>query len=295
MMVTAFDFKPYSSCVARTASAPWTANIKPPGRCMSMTTVYIEGNLNRLQVAQMKSTYVGVHWKVPTIMAASLIVGVLFALGHHIFYSRLEGRIPDDKDIYRQSTNIAIGTLCSHVVRASSAIAIGVAYWQLFWQTAKSRAISIGALDSLAGVLNGAQNFFDFKAVSSGPYLMTFALLSWLIPWAMIIPPGTLSVVGTINSRETDERLRVPAFLNPDYLNAFVRPNLGTTLSSALPEHEGSAPYGRYLGYSRTLFQTAMGMAFSGDIPPVQPPHANASTPSIILPLQSTALKHHPI
>lgn len=123
----------------------------------------------------------GLHWKTPTVSIASLIVGALFAIGHHVFYSRLDGRQTADKSLLDQSTNIEIGTLCSHVVRASFAIAMSAAYWQLFWQNAKSRPISIGAIDSLAGILTGAQNFFTWSAITSGPHLVSRFSLGWFL------------------------------------------------------------------------------------------------------------------
>lgn len=146
---------------------------------------------------------------------------------------------------------------------------MSAAYWQLFWQTAKSKAITIGAIDSLAGILTGAQNFFAWSAICSGPHLVAFALFTWLVPWTMIVPPGTLTVTTVANVSEADEWLQVPAFQNASFLNSFARARFDTT--------NESGPYARYLGYSHNLFQTAMGMAFSGDIPVVKPPHVNSS------------------
>lgn len=55
---------------------------------------------------------------------------------------------------------------------------MSAAYWQLVLQNAKSKPISIGATDSLAGILTGAQTFFVQSAITSGPHLVAFALLT---------------------------------------------------------------------------------------------------------------------
>jgi len=101
----------------------------------------------------------GVHWLAPASMFGALILGVLFAVGHHIFYSSLSGtsasgdgyRVLGD-NITLQQANIAGGTAFAFLVKAMLVYAAAVAFVQLFWKVAISNraTTTLGKLDSLA-------------------------------------------------------------------------------------------------------------------------------------------------
>jgi len=39
----------------------------------------------------------GIHWKVLSITIASALTGIIFAIGHHAFYSHYNGKIANDE------------------------------------------------------------------------------------------------------------------------------------------------------------------------------------------------------
>lgn len=74
-------------------------------------------------------------------MVASLIVGFLFALGHHLFYASLDRqRAATTLEHYGilgmnvsiQQFNTAVGTAFAFLVRASLMLSIAIAYFQIF-------------------------------------------------------------------------------------------------------------------------------------------------------------------
>jgi hypothetical protein len=90
--------------------------------------------------------------------------------------------------------NIAIGTIFAVLVRAALVVAVGIVYWQMFWEGRSHRPLTIGHVDSLAGALASVLDLLNARAFRSNPILGMLALLSWLLPFAALLPPATLSV-----------------------------------------------------------------------------------------------------
>lgn len=65
------------------------------------STVFRTQTSPRCQQAQRKSTAQARQkrdpWKVPSIMIASALTGIIFAIGHHAFYSHYNGKIANDE------------------------------------------------------------------------------------------------------------------------------------------------------------------------------------------------------
>jgi hypothetical protein len=153
-----------------------------------------------------------IHWRAPATIMLAFVAALCFAIGHHVFYKKLDGRSIDPSDrMFDQQINGAIGTGFAFLFRASLAIAIGGVYWQVFWGTATRErdALTVASLDSLTGLLSSIFNFFDHRTLLGHPDLAALALLAWLIPLSALLPPATLSVVN-VNQPET-RPLRVSA------------------------------------------------------------------------------------
>jgi hypothetical protein len=133
------------------------------------------------------------HWKVPATIIGSFAASIALAIGHHFLYHNLDGKRVD-RVAYDQQINLAIGTAFSFLVRSALVTAIGTSYWQLFWITLHRKTLMLSTVDSLAGLLGAPQEFLNLNAIRASPTLVSLALLSWLIPFAAVIPPATLSV-----------------------------------------------------------------------------------------------------
>ena len=88
-----------------------------------------------------------IHWWTPCLMMLSLVSGILFALGHHLFYnSRVNKAISTDDYIIMgtrhpgQQVNIAVGTAFAFLVKAAFILAVSTAYYQVFWKMAKQKS-----------------------------------------------------------------------------------------------------------------------------------------------------------
>ena len=120
----------------------------------------------------------GIHWKIPSIMVASLI-GIIFAVGHHAFYSYYNGRVADNEREQRLVINA--GTAFAFLVQMFLATATGNAYVQNFWLSMKSRPHSISHIDTMYSALQNLLAFWDLRIWGGHPVLLLLALVTWLV------------------------------------------------------------------------------------------------------------------
>lgn len=102
-------------------------------------------------------------WQAPTTILLSLLAGVFFALGHHLFYRHLNGREVSDghvrvfgSNMPPQQLNVAIGTAFAFLVKASLVTAVSTAYLQVLWRALlrATRGSTLGDLDTTFSVLS---------------------------------------------------------------------------------------------------------------------------------------------
>jgi len=120
----------------------------------------------------------GIHWKIPSVMVASL-VGIIFAAGHHAFYSYYNGRVADNEREQRFVINA--GTAFAFLVQMFLAIATGNAYVQNFWLSMKRRPHSINHIDAMYSALQNALAFWDVRMWGGHLVLLLLALVTWLV------------------------------------------------------------------------------------------------------------------
>ena len=132
------------------------------------------------------------HWQAPATILIALICGVLFAVGHHLFYQSLAGNsAPSDEynilgsSISKQQLNIAGGTAFALLVKTSLGVALTTIFIQLFWQAFTKRTSQEATLESLDTVFDGLNNIYClFKANVwwRYPLLFLLALVAWYAP-----------------------------------------------------------------------------------------------------------------
>jgi hypothetical protein len=147
-----------------------------------------------------------VHWKAPCTILVTYLAGLIFAIGHHLFYVSLDGKVVDAENRhFGQQINIAIGTAFAFLVRASLIGTIGATYWQVFWGKIlrEGKSLPLAHLDSLAGLLGSVYEFSNVQAISRNQGLALLAVLSWLVPLATLLPPATLAVENMLQIRHT--------------------------------------------------------------------------------------------
>jgi hypothetical protein len=141
----------------------------------------------------------------------AFVAGLAFALGHHAFYSSLDGQ-PVDGHLFSQQINLAVGQAFAFLVRASLVISVGASYWQVFWGTVLHGSLVISQVDAIAGMLGSILDLLNLKASTTRPMLLALALLSWMVPLGSILPPATLSVHGTTKTELAHRRTPMPRF-----------------------------------------------------------------------------------
>ena len=132
----------------------------------------------------------GIYWFTPTSMVAGLLIGVLFAIGHHLFYRSLTGtNISDDAyfvlghGVSRQQLNTSIGTAFGFLVKASLAFVVSTAYVQFFWRALRSSSsktgVPLSALNTTFAGLDDALAFLQVKTWFNSPILFLLAAITW--------------------------------------------------------------------------------------------------------------------
>ena len=130
------------------------------------------------------------HWLAPATMLGALITGILFAVGHHVFYQSLD-KTPVSTNAFTlfgstistQEANIAVGTALAFLVKASLGLAISIAFVQIFWQSARAhngaQPPTLGQLDSAFCAMDNIFTMFNLRLWWKYPLLLLLALMAW--------------------------------------------------------------------------------------------------------------------
>jgi len=218
---------------------------------------------------------VGVHWQAPTVIILSYSASLAFAIGHHVFYTTLDQMSVDD-NLFGQQTNIAIGTAFAFLFRACLVLATCTSYWQVFWATALRNTLTISNMDALAGVLSSLLDFISTTTFFRNPGLAALALLAWVVPFASLLPPATLSVLSAATTNNTYSHVPVPHFANITMADYNYRSFAGDKFSGI----EGglkSTNVDMYLNPTFQLSRLATTTAYRGTVPDHRTPHANST------------------
>ncbi|TLD39104.1 hypothetical protein E2P81_ATG00091 [Venturia nashicola] len=207
----------------------------------------------------------GIHWKAPAIMVSSLLLGFAFILGHHFFNQSLH-HTPTGDAVFEQQVNTGIGTAFAFIVRMFLVVAVGTAYWQLFWHQAKARPTPIAELDSMSSIIGSALEFISIRTLLRFPLLAFMATIIWLIPLAVVFPPASLTVelspVPLISAKELP--IGVPNFNKNEFAQL---PSLGSN----------SAAWTTFGGPRAKVMQIANAVASRGEILNLPAPSPNSS------------------
>jgi len=218
---------------------------------------------------------VGVHWQAPTVILLSYTASLAFAIGHHVFYKSLD-QLSVDEDLFNQQTNIAIGTAFAFLFRANLVLATCTAYWQVFWATALRNALTISSMDALAGVLGSLLDFASVRTFFRNPGLAVLALLAWVVPFASLLPPATLSVLPASTTNNTYVPVPAPYFADSS-MAAFTYSLVAGDKFSGLPGGLESTMVDWYTKPTQQLSRLAATTAFRGAIPDHQTLHPNST------------------
>lgn len=125
-------------------------------------------------------------------MALFVIFGILLALGHHLYYASLNGTTAGSAS--RQQWPIRFGTAFAYLVTSCLNAAVGLAFTQQLWRSVRQKSFSIASLDKMFGITTDPTSFRSWQVLSRAKVVTFLALVAWVLPFAGIIPPATLTV-----------------------------------------------------------------------------------------------------
>jgi hypothetical protein len=116
-----------------------------------------------------------IHWTTPAIIASLFVAGVAAAVGHHIFYSRLNGEPATE-----QLKMIRSGTAFAFFVKSTLVGCSIVCNRQRIWRTFRRKALTIDGIDGLFSAPEDPTQFFINGEMWRNGKLATFmALCCW--------------------------------------------------------------------------------------------------------------------
>lgn len=118
-----------------------------------------------------------IHKLTPVLMTGSLFLGLLLAIGHHLYYHYLDGRVIKGQN--QQEWFLRVGTGIAFLARALLSAAVGFAYTQILWRTLRSKSVTIEGVNSLFGVLHNAWDFTTWELWTAAPALAVVAIIAW--------------------------------------------------------------------------------------------------------------------
>ncbi|KAI0198894.1 hypothetical protein F4808DRAFT_462283 [Astrocystis sublimbata] len=149
----------------------------------------------------MSKSTASIHFLAPTLIVTAFSAAVALAVGHHLFYSSLDGtpvltasRATGFINTSPQKINITIGNIFSTLVGACLSISVSTSYVQLVWASIKIRPEKLSRIDTVFSGVRSIAGLFHVSAWRAYPGLAFVALSFWLTAIPLVIPPGTLSV-----------------------------------------------------------------------------------------------------
>jgi len=117
------------------------------------------------------------HWKAPTIMISSFIVGVIAAISHHVFYSIINQRGIQFE--LEQQLVTSAGTALAFLAKVSFAATSATAFTQCLWFSMRSQSVEVRLMDSMFGVLGNPWELLNFRFWLGHPILTLTAVTTW--------------------------------------------------------------------------------------------------------------------
>jgi hypothetical protein len=142
------------------------------------------------------------YWLPHYNMYLFLFVGIMFAVGHHLFYKTQDG-----KPAQEQLRVLRYGATLAFISKASLAAAAIVAFRQRVWMTVRRKVMSLGAVDSLFAAAEDVSAMFNVELFRQAKLAMVLALYVWCTPLVVILTSETLSV----QSKSTAEETKCPS------------------------------------------------------------------------------------
>lgn len=137
-----------------------------------------------------------IQWTAPVGIVAGLILGTIFAVGHHYYYNHFDGKIVESKS--QQQWISRGGSAFGFAVKTLFAFAAGTAYAQQLWLSVQRRAATAKKVDSMFSVLSNPLQFLDLKLWFGRPVLVIPAAVTWSVAFQTRMKSSEADSIRTI-------------------------------------------------------------------------------------------------
>ena len=138
-------------------------------------------------------------------MIGGFSCGLVIALAQHSMNSQLNGQqVSEVQAGHRlpQAWILSINALLAFLVQMSFITAAGTAVIQRQWLNMHRDIFSIEELDNITSLLGDLTSFVKRTTWYRAPILATLALIPWMLPVAVIVVPGTLTVASVSTTQQ---------------------------------------------------------------------------------------------
>ncbi|ATZ45633.1 hypothetical protein BCIN_01g03800 [Botrytis cinerea B05.10] len=112
-------------------------------------------------------------------MCLAPLSGLILAIGHHVYYSSLNGTPADDSA--RQNWSIRFGAVfASLVVVCFKAITVS-ALGQYFWTVIRAKGLKISDLDKLYALTSSPIGIFSFSVFKNTTLAAAIGIIFWYV------------------------------------------------------------------------------------------------------------------
>ncbi|KAF5608132.1 hypothetical protein FPANT_582 [Fusarium pseudoanthophilum] len=148
----------------------------------------------------------------PWNMCLLVLIGTLFAVGHHLFYLHLDG-----KEALNQSLMLRYGTIVAFCAKASLGTAVTIAFHQRAWRVVRNKTARVETIDSIFTANLDIFSLFTWGSIRKAKIGSLLALYCWVTPLVVVLTSETLSVfVGVLEETTTCTSIRSLNFENEE-------------------------------------------------------------------------------
>jgi hypothetical protein len=140
-----------------------------------------------------------IHWKVPSLMILSLILGTVLAVGNHLFHKSLNGQAVGSQN--QQTWNGRYSIAFAFLVKLFLSTTVSMACVQNLWWVLRSKSVELGTMDSMFGIRENALSLAKPRVWLRGPTIAILALGVWYVIYPSLTlalqfsSPGRLTLV----------------------------------------------------------------------------------------------------
>jgi hypothetical protein len=128
-------------------------------------------------------------------MRLTLGLAIGSAILHIVLFVLLDHKPADGPDAFPQSYVAALSHLLGLIFRTSLCASLALAFTQSLWRLLRLETIEVSSIELLFKIMSDPFVLARPAIMKTAPLLFLLALFTWILPIAVVFPPGALIVV----------------------------------------------------------------------------------------------------